>query len=264
LYTRFDPAVLHDLMNDQALRTQPLLPILSPSNSAWNYRTEAFKLPPLTRLMLADVDAGSDTPSLVGKVLKWRKDDAAQANALWEALDKENQSLASALLHLGKLHADDPESYAGVVKYIASLRPVQWSANPRNVPKEELVIGAFLTVHQICQTIRSKMREMGILSGVPIEPPEQTRLLDACISEAGIIGGGVPGAGGYDAVWLLVCDPTDCIPDKHPVERAEHVWNRWTELQVSPLSAVESTAKGARIERIDDIPGLKIAILQQQ
>jgi hypothetical protein len=23
---------------------------------------------------LADVDAGSDTPSLVGKVLKWRKD----------------------------------------------------------------------------------------------------------------------------------------------------------------------------------------------
>lgn len=26
--------------------------------------------------MLADVDAGSDTPSLVGKVLKWRKEDS--------------------------------------------------------------------------------------------------------------------------------------------------------------------------------------------
>jgi hypothetical protein len=25
--------------------------------------------------MLADVDAGSDTPSLVGKVLKWRQDE---------------------------------------------------------------------------------------------------------------------------------------------------------------------------------------------
>lgn len=37
---------------------------------------EPFKLPPLTRLMLADVDAGSDTPSLVGKVLKWRKEDS--------------------------------------------------------------------------------------------------------------------------------------------------------------------------------------------
>lgn len=37
------------------------------------------------------------------------------------------------------------------------------------------------------------MREMGELSGVPIEPKEQTALLDACISQAGAIGGGVPG-----------------------------------------------------------------------
>ena len=53
---------------------QPLHPVLSPSNPAWNSRVETFKLPPQTRLMLADVDAGSDTPSLVGKVLKWRKE----------------------------------------------------------------------------------------------------------------------------------------------------------------------------------------------
>lgn len=39
---------------------------------------EPFKLPPMTRLMLADVDAGSDTPSLVGKVLKWRKSESVQ------------------------------------------------------------------------------------------------------------------------------------------------------------------------------------------
>lgn len=43
------------------------------------------------------------------------------------------------------------------------------------------------------QDIRAKMREMGNLSGVPIEPPEQTELLDACVSGAGVIGGGVPG-----------------------------------------------------------------------
>lgn len=34
---------------------------------------------------------------------------------------------------------------------------------------------------------------MGTLAGVPIEPPEQTKLLDACVSQAGVIGGGVPG-----------------------------------------------------------------------
>lgn len=31
--------------------------------------------------MLADVDAGSDTPSLVGKVLQWRKDNSVEGTA---------------------------------------------------------------------------------------------------------------------------------------------------------------------------------------
>jgi hypothetical protein len=37
------------------------------------------------------------------------------------------------------------------------------------------------------------MREMGSLSGVEIEPEKQTQLLDASVSMAGVIGGGVPG-----------------------------------------------------------------------
>ena len=37
------------------------------------------------------------------------------------------------------------------------------------------------------------MRDMGSRAGVPIEPPEQTALLDACLAEAGVIAGGVPG-----------------------------------------------------------------------
>lgn len=45
----------------------------------------------------------------------------------------------------------------------------------------------------VAQDIREKMRKMGALAGVPIEPPEQTKLLNACVSQAGVIGGGVPG-----------------------------------------------------------------------
>jgi len=37
------------------------------------------------------------------------------------------------------------------------------------------------------------MKGMGESVGVPIEPDEQTRLLDACIHRSGVIGGGVPG-----------------------------------------------------------------------
>ncbi len=72
LYRRFDPSVIDGLMAT-ATSDDKLLPTLSPSNKAWNYVVKPFQLPPCTRLMLADVDAGSDTPSLVGKVLKWRQ-----------------------------------------------------------------------------------------------------------------------------------------------------------------------------------------------
>lgn len=37
------------------------------------------------------------------------------------------------------------------------------------------------------------MRTMGELSSVAIEPPEQTKLLDAISASPGVIGAGVPG-----------------------------------------------------------------------
>ncbi|TFK26468.1 Phosphomevalonate kinase [Coprinopsis marcescibilis] len=258
LYTRFDPKVIQDLMNDNDSNLK-LLPTLSPSNAAWDYRIAPFKLPPLTRIMLADVDAGSDTPSLVGKVLKWRKEKSAEANALWKELDQLNQSLAQSLLHLGKLYDDDPQNYANAVKYISTLQPVQWEANPWQPVKEQPITATFYEAHCTSEHIRDKMRQMGNLSGVPIEPPEQTRLLNSCVGQAGVIGGGVPGAGGYDAVWLLVCDPVSCAPDQSPLERVEYWWSRYTELNVSPLSAKESLAKGARLESIESVLHLQEA-----
>lgn len=64
-------------------------------------------------------------------------------------------------------------------------------------------------------------------------------------------------AGGYDAIWVLVCDPESCNPDQSPLERVEHIWNNYKDSNVSPLSSKESLAKGIRLESVDDIPGLK-------
>ena len=58
----------------------------------------------------------------------------------------------------------------------------------------------------ICKTNRALIREMTAKSKVPIEPPQQTKLLDACKEVEGVVGGVVPGAGGYDAIVLLVED----------------------------------------------------------
>ncbi|RPD62114.1 Phosphomevalonate kinase [Lentinus tigrinus ALCF2SS1-7] len=258
LYTRFNPSVIQPLMNDAADSRQPLAPIILPSNKAWDYRVEPFTLPPYTRLMLADVDAGSDTPSLVGKVLKWRKENSADAKTRWDELDGLNQKLSRVLLRLSDEEAKSPEAYRKAVKYISTVQSVQWLAdlNDEKFNDFRRVIEAFVEVNQTSEEIRAKMREMGKLADVPIEPSEQTALLDACVSVAGVIGGGVPGAGGYDAIWLLVCDPPNCPSEELPASSIERLWSTYKGLDVSPLLATESVAKGVRVEKIDEVPGL--------
>ena len=65
-------------------------------------------------------------------------------------------------------------------------------------------------------------------------------------------------AGGYDAIWLLVLeDPTPLAGTPNAIDEVEAIWSSWTALSVSPLSATESIAKGIRLERLQDVPGLE-------
>jgi phosphomevalonate kinase len=59
-------------------------------------------------------------------------------------------------------------------------------------------------------------------TGVPIEPSVQTELLDSVSELEGVIGGVVPGAGGYDAIAILIRDDPTVI-----ARLREHVAN-WT------------------------------------
>lgn len=75
VYRRFSPAVLEPMFAG----TASLLDIVS---GKWDQETRPFRLPRGLRLMLADVDAGTDTPSFVGQVLKWRKEKAEECKLL--------------------------------------------------------------------------------------------------------------------------------------------------------------------------------------
>jgi len=101
--------------------------------------------------------------------------------------------------------------------------------------------------------MRSGMRKMGELSGLPIEPRQQSELLDASIVIPGVVGGGVPGAGGYDAIWLLIIDREETIRE------VEDVWSAMKGLRVTPLQAAESQKGGLHMEDIDEVPGIKDA-----
>ncbi|KLO19480.1 phosphomevalonate kinase [Schizopora paradoxa] len=257
LYRRFEPSVIDGLMSATGGESGKLIDTLSPSNKAWNYVVKPFQLPPCTRLMLADVDAGSDTPSLVGKVLKWRQAEGEAAHLFWDQLGSSNDSLAKVLLSLTDLYAEDKAAYEETIAILSRAPAEQWSFSANgSVP----IVTAFQASYAYAEDIRSRMREMGSRAGVPIEPPEQTELLNACIAQPGVVGCGVPGAGGYDAIWVLVLDPPQSAQtkeDERPLHHVENVWASWTKLDVSPLSATESFEKGFRLEKTDDIPGLR-------
>ena len=103
-----------------------------------------FALPPRTRLLLADIHAGSNTPLLVSKVLKWRAENSSVgevhdsafggpclprissvAHSLWTALDQCNTSLGQTLTRLTELYERDEYAYVETVRWAAGLQPRQ-------------------------------------------------------------------------------------------------------------------------------------------
>ncbi|KAK6906490.1 phosphomevalonate kinase [Kwoniella mangroviensis CBS 8507] len=245
IYTRFSPSVLSPLMDrplDSITFSSPtLLPVLE--SSQWDQRTTAFRLPKGLRLILADVDAGTDTPSFVGKVLTWRKENPEVAKKLWDDLDRANRQIERLLTEL--VAREGEHDYEETVGWMGERHIEDHKENPTAVLLYEIRLTLFI--------IRDFQRKMSELSGVPIEPPEQTRLLDACSELEGVIGGGVPGAGGYDALFLLIVDTPSVV------SRVDNLWSGWKEMSVCPLLAKQSD-DGLRLEELIAVKGLKEAL----
>ncbi|KAI4641677.1 hypothetical protein J4E93_007775 [Alternaria ventricosa] len=178
LYKRFSPSLLSDLPQPSSpgFATQLRSLVEGPT---WDTEIQkaAIKMPKGVRLVMCDVDCGSETPGMVKKVLAWRAERTEEAERIWKDLQKGNEALAAELTRLATEEQGDGDAKS---KYDA--------------------------LKQIIESNRALIREMGEKSGVPIEPPQQTRLLDYCSKLDGVIGGVVPGAGGFDAIVLLVED----------------------------------------------------------
>lgn len=83
---------------------------------------------------------------------------------------------------------------------------------------------------------------MGQQASVPIEPPTQTALLDDSLKVDGVLLAGVPGAGGYDAIFCLIADDDD-----HGVySQLQSVWKK-REVRVCPLLA-QHDSEGLRVK----------------
>lgn len=180
MYKRFSPSILEGLgdMGSKGFSAR-LKSVIEGSDSSNNWdmsidKKFAATMPKGLRLVMCDVECGSETVGMVKKVLSWRKAKPEEALLLWETLQKGNEDLALEFHGLTSRSACQTQDYEGLRTVILA--------------------------------IRSLIREMSTKSGVPIEPEVQTKLIDACCRLPGVVGGVVPGAGGYDAIALLIED----------------------------------------------------------
>ncbi|GAA6021728.1 hypothetical protein JCM11491_001395 [Sporobolomyces phaffii] len=277
VYKRFDVKCLGDLLDGDKTGESPspsdaLVRALSPEHNAlWtspatSASVSPFSLPPQLTLLLADVDAGSNTPSMVGKVLAWKRAEPEESARVWAELSRANDELKRDFDALRSEAQSSRETYAKTVDNLSNVKPSNWSATSP----------AFSRLTSTIVRIRNLMREMGQASGVPIEPPAQTKLLDAVSEIEGVVGAGVPGAGGYDAIWVLCLTPasegstTATQPRKSPLEKVEALLTSWKEMSVRPLSrnawaqgsgrVGEGNERGLVREALDEVEGLGEAV----
>jgi phosphomevalonate kinase len=179
LYKRFSPSLLSSLPapGSPGFATALKELVEGPKWDTEIYKA-AIKMPRGLRLVMCDVDCGSETPGMVKQVLKWRQENQQEADEIWNQLQKGNEALAAELTRLATA---------------------------------DLASGEYAKLRDIIQDNRKWIRQMGDASHVPIEPPQQTKLIDHCSELDGVVGGVVPGAGGYDAIVLLVEDREEIL-----------------------------------------------------
>ncbi|KAG0356834.1 phosphomevalonate kinase [Podila minutissima] len=246
-YRRFSPELLQEIMHNEARNQIPtLLKVLDPKQTAWDNKVESFQLAPQLHLMLADIDAGSHTPTLVSNVLKWRKNKPEEANGLWTQLGKANDTVVELLKKLDQNSKDAPVEYDLAIRKASALPAAEWESLLKQTIKEKsATIELLIQIYNEFQTVRHYLREMSQLSEVPVEPEEQTRLLDACLTIPGVLMAGVPGAGGFDAIFCIV------LSDESR-KGVENVWSNFKEMSVGPLLCTESIEGGLVAELYQD------------
>lgn len=236
-YTRFSPEIL----SSAQVTGGSCLPDVTAYivTRRWDHEKTRFSLPPLMSLLLGEPGTGgSSTPSMVGSVKKWQNSDPQKSKDTWSKLAIANSVLENQLRNLNKLAEDHWEFYESVVRSCSHFTCWKWTEVATN-QHQKMIVKSLLAARDAFLEIRLHMREMGVAAGVPIEPESQTQLLDATMNMEGVLLAGVPGAGGFDAVFSVILG-----------EASDAVANAWSSVGVLPL-LVREDPRGVSLEAGD-------------
>lgn len=200
IYRRFPASVLGNLTSIENYEGPEYAKLVKQlvDEAEWEVRLDPCAMPNGLTLLMGDVCGGSETPKLVSTVLKWRKDKPERSLKVWTDLNNANMKLVELLDALDKLSDSDSENYVTILQQAATLPSAQLTG----------ILAQFV---EAFGDIRKGLKTMTEESGAPIEPSSQTEILDQACKFPGVLGGVVPGAGGYDAICLLVA--TSAVDD---------------------------------------------------
>ncbi|KAI8632005.1 ribosomal protein S5 domain 2-type protein [Xylariaceae sp. FL1651] len=148
----------------------------------------------------------------------------------------------------------------GMVKKVLQWRESDPAGSKKlwdDLQARNVKLGAILSENKLGEIkaavadVRDLIREMGAKSEVPIEPESQTSLLNALMEVEGVYNGVVPGAGGFDALALVMSD------DEATEKRVKEFLVKWSEEKGGQvrLLDVKGEMEGVRRERLEEYYG---------
>ncbi|CUS20335.1 LAQU0S01e04324g1_1 [Lachancea quebecensis] len=199
MYQRFDPELINKLPAADSLHYgQALRQLIDETD--WKFMHENITLPPGLRLIMGDVNNGSETTKLVAKVKTWYQQNIPRSLEIYQKINQGNVSFIEGIGKLVSLSKESPSEYSSMLESLNSGTDFE-------------SYDIFRQIRQAVEQIRSKFRLITNESGADIEPLVQTQLLDQSLNLKGVLTGVVPGAGGFDAISLIVTEKSD-IPSQ--------------------------------------------------
>ncbi|SCU79604.1 LAFA_0B04280g1_1 [Lachancea sp. 'fantastica'] len=191
-YQRFDSKLIEDLPTEQPSEYSSAIRNLIRVTD-WHFIHENVTLPPGIRIVMGDVRSGSETTKLVAKVKAWYQQNQPRSLDVFQSINRGNLDFIEGIEKLTTLSQKSPEAYQKLLQELDS----------------GLDSSASVEISQIRHTITQVRDNFQLItreSGADIEPLSQTSLLERCLKLKGVITGVVPGAGGYDAIALIVTE----------------------------------------------------------
>jgi len=210
------------------------------TGDGWDATADPLCLPKGVELMMADVCGGSESPSMAKKVLAWKKarttalkksnhnemTDSTMKNATtneeevddddeWKKLEQLNENLRGLFEDAASTMKDvDIANVKSLQRFrLDDVSTVVESNDKNHIEQYNIVLPTLKAIRQTIRKARTHLKRMGLAANVPIEPDEQSRLADATMDLPGVIAAGVPGAGGYDALFVLYIEGVDTNND---------------------------------------------------